>query len=720
MTSTSPRAARGAAGSPARVADVPSQGAEFAAREAGGAAREAERAAGVAEFAARVAQVPAGGADVPAQGAEFDAREADAAARGAGSGEAEAVGAAGAGGLPGGSGPALAVRLAAEHLRALGCRVEQAPAGRSGGADALALVAYAGGVRARCDVTWAGPVGLALRDEADVQAACGLTHVHGRRYGGPTPLGVDYATCVAGALAATGTLAALVGGVGGVGGVSGGGRDGEDGGLAGAGAASATGSAAGADADRAGSDTAVTGEAAGGGAGRGIGPGGGLGVVRVSTSVAQAALLAVGQYLAAATAEGGRAEAGGPGGPPFESGDGVRFEAETLDPDAWRGFWTALGADPGDAGRGWRAFQHRYATAVCPLPPALHEATTRCSMRQLELYAREYGVDLTPVAPAPRPPADGGSAAWRLRPAGPAVHGRHPGGEALSGGTPGAAAPGATAAGAAYGSGDPGGRLPLAGVTVVEVCRRVQGPLAGLLLGLLGARVVRVEPVGGDPMRGMPPMAGGVSARFAALNRGKEAVEADLGAASGRAAVRELALGADVFLHSLAPGKDRFLGLDADTLTAARPGLVHAAASGWGDERGELPPVGTDFPVQAWSGLAALVTPPGLPPTPSLLTLTDVLGGVLCAEAAVAGLLAARLTGRGQAVTSSLLSAARLLCEPRFRTAAGTAAGRPRAAVPGRADLAGLAADPRFASALDRGDDPGPCTFARTPWGFGR
>jgi hypothetical protein len=415
----------------------------------------------------------------------------------------------------------------------------------------------------------------------------------------------------------------------------------------------------------------------------------------VSTSVAQAALIAVGQYLAAGTAGTATAETAetaetpapsAPGGPPFEAADGVRFELETLDPESWRDFWAALGVHRTDAGRGWLPFQQRYATAACPLPPALLEATTRIAFPQLQRLAHDSGVDLTPVEARPRraPDGDGDAPPWRLRPAGQE--------------------------GAAPTEFGHGGGAPLEGVTVVEVCRRVQGPLAGHLLALLGAHVVRVEPPGGDPMRGVPPMAGDCSARFTALNHGKDTLEVDLATAAGRAAVAELAAGADVFLHSLAPGKDRRLGLDAATLTAARPRMVHAAASGWGDERGPTPPVGTDFPVQAWSGLAALVTPPGLPPAPSLLTLTDVLGGVLCAEGAVAGLLAARTSGRGQAVTSSLLSAARLLCRPPFRSAGEAPS------VPVRTDLAGLAADPRFAAALDHG----PCTRARSPWEFHR
>ncbi|MGW5348918.1 CoA transferase [Streptomyces sp. NPDC004031] len=533
--------------------------------------------------------------------------------------------------------PAGAVRLAADHLRAAGCRVGPV-------ADGAITAEVVGGGVVRCEVSWAGPVGVTLGTEADVQAACGLTHVHGRRYGRPTPLGVDYATCLAGALAAAGTLAALV-------------------------------------------------------AGRG-------GPSRATTSVAQAALLAAGQYIAAATAadddghepggtcppgaQGGPDRPDAPSAPPFVSADGLRFELETLDAEVWRDFWAALGADRAAAARGWLPFQQRYATAVCPLPPALHEATARRGLAELQRHALATRMDLTPVAAGPHPGAGGGRAPWQLRPAGRPV-------------TPATAATTATATGDAD-------ALPLAGVTVVEVCRRVQGPLAGHLLRLLGARVLRVEPPGGDPMRGMPPVVDGCSARFTALNRGKDVLEADLGTASGRAAVREVARTADVFLHSLAPGKDVRLGLDAEALIAASPALVHAAASGWGDARGHHPPTGTDFPVQAWSGLAALVTPPGLPPTPSLLTLTDVLGGVVCAEGALAGLLAARLTGRGQAVTSSLLSAARLLCGPEFRSADAPAS------VPVRTDLAGLAADPRFAPALDRG----PCALTRSPWEFHR
>ncbi|WP_404814084.1 CoA transferase [Kitasatospora fiedleri] len=81
-----------------------------------------------------------------------------------------------------------------------------------------------------------------------------------------------------------------------------------------------------------------------------------------------------------------------------------------------------------------------------------------------------------------------------------------------------------------------------------------------------------------------------MSARFAALNRGKGVLEADLRGAEGRSAVRELVRGADVLLHSLAPAKVAGLGLDAGTVAALRPGLVYAQASGGG------PGLSTDYP----------------------------------------------------------------------------------------------------------------------------
>ncbi|KAB8165825.1 CoA transferase [Streptomyces sp. 3MP-14] len=426
---------------------------------------------------------------------------------------------------------------------------------------------------------WAGPVDLPLVDERTVQAGCGIAHVHGRAAGAPRPLAVEYAATVAGVLTAQGVCAALL-------------------------------------ARRR-----------------------GLALRRVTTSVAQAALLSLTQYLAAATAPDGRAEEHPPGSATLVSADGVPVEIETLAPDAWRAFWRRLGVPAALAGRGWAPFQRRFATGVCPLPEPLRSAARAVPLAGLAEAAALAGLSLVALADDPDPA--GLPAPLRLRRA--PAHG---------------AAPLPPA----------GGPLPLAGLRVVEATNRVQGPLAGHVLRLLGAEVLRIEPPGGDPMRGLPPLSGDCSARFAALNAGKSAVEADLSTEAGRRTATELAAGADVFLHNWPPGRAERLGLDAPDLWRARPELVYAAASGFGDAFGhDSPPIGTDYLAQAHAGLAAALRPADEPPTPSLMTLTDVLGGVLSAHGVVAALLRRATTGRGARVDSSLLSAAALVPRPAGR-----------------------------------------------------
>lgn len=223
---------------------------------------------------------------------------------------------------------------------------------------------------------------------------------------------------------------------------------------------------------------------------------------------------------------------------------------------------------------------------------------------------------------------------------------------------------------------------PLAGLTVLEAGRRIQAPLAAHLLGLLGADVIRVEPPGGDPLRGMPPTCSGVSARWLALNRGKKAVEIDIKSDRDRRTLRAMTAQADVFLHNWAPGKAAALGLDHPDLTAANPGLVYAYTSGWADRLHDAP-MGTDFMVQARTGVGAAVRPADEPPAPSLMTLLDVLGALHGTEAVLAGLLLRLRTGHGVRADSSLLGAADTLTAPALRRAArGADPGRP----PGSAD----------------------------------
>ena len=425
------------------------------------------------------------------------------------------------------------------------------------------------------EIDWSGPVRRDLPDESAVQAACGIMHVHGRAAGHPQRLGVDYASTLAGLLGAQGVLAASIGRVRGA---------------------------------------RITG---------------------VRTSVAQAALLAVQQYLAVATADDDWAEQWQPGGrPPFTSRDGVRFELETLRAEGWGRFWHELGADRAALAEGWWPFQQRFATATGALPAALHETLRAVDYGTIATAAARSGASVLPVRDVPAPPADVPACTFREL---PAASERRP---------------------------VRTGNEPLNGIVVVESTRRIQGPVVGHVLQRLGADVVRIEPPGGDPMRGMPPMAGACSARFRALNDGKSVVELDLKTEQGRRAVREVVAGADAFVHNWAPGKAEEFGLDARSLAHVRPGLAYAWSSGWAPLSWPDQPLGTDFLVQAHSGLAAANYPAGTPPAPSLMTLTDILGGMVCAQGVLAALLGQVRTGRGYRVDSSLFSAAGVVPRP--------------------------------------------------------
>nr|WP_221471860.1 CoA transferase [Amycolatopsis umgeniensis] len=467
------------------------------------------------------------------------------------------------------------------------------------------------GTRREIGVSWSGPVDEpGLTGELPVQAVCGVMHVNGRRRGAPQAVAVDYCSTAAGVLAMTGFLASLH------------------------------------SSERA---------------------------VRIETSVAEAALLSVSQYLAGAGAEDPEAVDLSPGGPPFVSADDVRFEIETLQPEPWGDFWRALAVDPSAIRSSWRPFQFRYATATAPLPSGLHEATRAHSFAAISDVAARTGMYICRLH-SPGPLSSG--TPWTLR---------------ETGGSP-------------REQPRPQRRPPLRSHVVLEAGRRIQAPLTAHLLRLLGADVTRVEPPGGDPLRGMPPCTGGISARWLALNRGKDSIELDIKSAADRDRLKLLAADADVFLHNWAPGKAEELGLAPKDFDG---GLVHAYTSGWGGStETDLPP-GTDFMVQARTGLAELVGPAGEPSAPSLMTLLDVLGGLLGAETVVAALLARRRHDTGISAESSLFGAAETLraapVSPRFEL--GVAVTH---------DLPALLEDPRMTAVLER-DEYG-CPALRTPW----
>ncbi len=198
----------------------------------------------------------------------------------------------------------------------------------------------------------------------------------------------------------------------------------------------------------------------------------------------------------------------------------------------------------------------------------------------------------------------------------------------------------------------------LGGVLVADFSRVLAGPLATMLLGDLGADVVKVERPGtGDDTRAWgPPYLDGESAYYLAVNRNKRSAALDLGTPEGLRAARRLAETADVLVENFKPGTMERFGLGYDEVSALNPGVVFCTVSGFGTTGEGASRLGYDFIVQAVGGLMHITGPEGGEPTKVGVAVVDVLTGLFAANAILAALLARSATGRGQRVEVDLMS----------------------------------------------------------------
>jgi crotonobetainyl-CoA:carnitine CoA-transferase CaiB-like acyl-CoA transferase len=198
----------------------------------------------------------------------------------------------------------------------------------------------------------------------------------------------------------------------------------------------------------------------------------------------------------------------------------------------------------------------------------------------------------------------------------------------------------------------------LEGVRILDISQGAAGPTCGMLLGDLGAVVLKVEPQGGEWGRGLgPPFLNGVSAAFLGMNRGKRSIGVDLKKAGAAEAVLRLAAGCDVVLESFRPGVADRLGVGYEAMRAVNPRLVYAAISAFGQEGPWRDLPGVDGVVQAMSGVMSVTGTAGGPPVKVGVPAGDMLGGIFASQAVLAALLARERTGTGQRVDLSLLDA---------------------------------------------------------------
>jgi crotonobetainyl-CoA:carnitine CoA-transferase CaiB-like acyl-CoA transferase len=197
---------------------------------------------------------------------------------------------------------------------------------------------------------------------------------------------------------------------------------------------------------------------------------------------------------------------------------------------------------------------------------------------------------------------------------------------------------------------------PLDGLTVLDLSRVLAGPYCTMILGDLGADVIKVEhPSGDDTRRWGPPFAAGESAYYLAVNRNKRSAVADLKAADGAALVRRIAARADILVENFRPGTLERLGLGLDSLRAANPRMITLTVSGMGASGPERDLPGYDFVVQATAGLMAITGPADGPPSKVGVAVVDLTTGMLAANAILAALYARERSGAGQHIDISLL-----------------------------------------------------------------
>ncbi|HLH61841.1 MAG TPA: CoA transferase [Ktedonobacteraceae bacterium] len=199
---------------------------------------------------------------------------------------------------------------------------------------------------------------------------------------------------------------------------------------------------------------------------------------------------------------------------------------------------------------------------------------------------------------------------------------------------------------------------PLDGLLVADFSRVLAGPYCTMLLGDLGATVIKVEsPAGDDTRNWLPPERDGVATYYLAINRNKRSVILDFNNPADLQLAHELAARADIFIENFKPGGLKRFALDYDAVRQLNPRVIYASISGFGTAQGASLP-GYDLIVQAMSGLMSLTGDPDGPAYRSGISVFDVMAGLHTTIGILAALNHRNHSGEGQHVETSLYATA--------------------------------------------------------------
>jgi crotonobetainyl-CoA:carnitine CoA-transferase CaiB-like acyl-CoA transferase len=200
--------------------------------------------------------------------------------------------------------------------------------------------------------------------------------------------------------------------------------------------------------------------------------------------------------------------------------------------------------------------------------------------------------------------------------------------------------------------------LPLAGVKVLDLTIFMAGPYCSMVLGDLGAEVVKIETFpDGDNARRFDPQVNGESYCFAMMNRNKKSLALDLKQPAGREVFLRLAAQADIVLENFRPGVTRKLGIDYDSLKAVNPALIYASMSGFGQTGPYSSKGGFDIIAQGMSGIMTMTGEPGGRPAKVGIAMNDIASGATALYGVLGAYIGRLRSGQGQYLETSLVEA---------------------------------------------------------------
>ncbi|MDB5945706.1 MAG: subunit BbsF of succinyl-CoA:(R)-benzylsuccinate CoA-transferase [Ramlibacter sp.] len=200
--------------------------------------------------------------------------------------------------------------------------------------------------------------------------------------------------------------------------------------------------------------------------------------------------------------------------------------------------------------------------------------------------------------------------------------------------------------------------LPLEGVKVLDLTNVMAGPYCSMVLGDMGADVVKLESVeGGDTSRRFDPQVNGESYCFAVLNRNKKSLSIDMKDPRGKEIVLKLAAKADIVMENFRPGVVKKLGMDYESFKAVNPGLIYASMSGFGQTGPYGRKGGFDIIAQGMSGIMMMTGYPGGRPAKVGIAMNDVACGVTALYGILGAYIGRLRGGPGQYLETSLLEA---------------------------------------------------------------